>query len=415
MAWLTKGAGAILDQGLFAGTNFVVSILLARWLTAHAFGVFSVVYSVFLLLAAIHTAAVSEPMIVLGAGKYSERLPRFLALTLVWHVAVTVAGAGIVLLASGVLFAVAGRQFAWALLALAAAIPGMLLYWLVRRAFYIRVAPGPAAAGGVLYLLLSVAGVSGLHVADLLSAPAAFLVQGAASAVVSLVLLTRLRVAWTRRDGDVPLAAAIRDFVAYARWSCPTMVLGWIPHNVFYLLMPVFTSVQAAGILRALTNVVMPALNAMTASSALLLPVLSRQSRLGQDRLVRRTTEVAAAVLGGASLVYLWVVLQWGERVVDLAYAGRYSGSRQVMVLLALLPLCYAPIVVYDKSLRATGRMADLFYSYVASTIVAVTTGVLLLWAYGLSGAAAAIVVSTAASACALPFYYYRGLRPCTG
>jgi hypothetical protein len=33
ISWTTKGGPAILDQGLFAGTNFVANILLARWLS----------------------------------------------------------------------------------------------------------------------------------------------------------------------------------------------------------------------------------------------------------------------------------------------------------------------------------------------------------------------------------------------
>ncbi|MGB5153560.1 MAG: hypothetical protein WBN74_07940, partial [Candidatus Sulfotelmatobacter sp.] len=31
--WAMKGGLAILDQGVFAGSNFVISILLARWLS----------------------------------------------------------------------------------------------------------------------------------------------------------------------------------------------------------------------------------------------------------------------------------------------------------------------------------------------------------------------------------------------
>jgi O-antigen/teichoic acid export membrane protein len=412
---VTKGSLAVLDQGLFAGSNFLVSILLARWLSTGAFGVFSVAYSVFLLIAAAHTAAVSEPMLVLGAGKYAERLPRFLAVTLAWHLMVTVACAVVLLVIAFVLFVLAGSAFTTTFLALAVSIPGLLLYWLVRRVFYIRSAPEWAAAGGVLYVVLNVAGIVSLHSAGALSAPAAFLVQGAASVVVSVVLLRRVRVAWRPDGDDAGLAAAIPDYLAYAKWSFPAMLVGWIPHNVFYLLIPAFSSVQSAGILRALLNVVMPALNAMVACSSLLLPVLSKLSRSGDGRRVRQTTERATAVLAVGALVYVLLVLQWGELLVGFAYAGRYSGSGTVLVLLALLPLCYAPIVVYDKSLRATGRMADLFYSYAASTAVAVTIGVLLLRAYGVTGGAAAMLVSTAATACALPFYYYRGLSTCTG
>lgn len=48
--WARKGFWAVLDQGLFAGSNFLVSVLLARWLEPASYGAFSVAYSVFLLL-----------------------------------------------------------------------------------------------------------------------------------------------------------------------------------------------------------------------------------------------------------------------------------------------------------------------------------------------------------------------------
>ena len=48
LKWLHKGGFAVLDQGLFAGSNFLASILLARWLPAAEYGAFVVAYSIFL-------------------------------------------------------------------------------------------------------------------------------------------------------------------------------------------------------------------------------------------------------------------------------------------------------------------------------------------------------------------------------
>ena len=36
--WAMKGGLALLDQGVFAGSNFVISILLARWFYTHLRG-----------------------------------------------------------------------------------------------------------------------------------------------------------------------------------------------------------------------------------------------------------------------------------------------------------------------------------------------------------------------------------------
>ena len=72
LAWGTKGSLAILDQGLFAWAHFLLSILLARWLTPTEYGAFALAYSIFLLFGAFHTALLTEPMMVFGAVSRAE-------------------------------------------------------------------------------------------------------------------------------------------------------------------------------------------------------------------------------------------------------------------------------------------------------------------------------------------------------
>ena len=80
--WGKKGGLTLLDQGLFSGANFLVNILLARWLAPEEYGAFAVAYSIFLLLAAFHTAVLTEPMMIFGAGKYVDKFPKYLGILL---------------------------------------------------------------------------------------------------------------------------------------------------------------------------------------------------------------------------------------------------------------------------------------------------------------------------------------------
>jgi hypothetical protein len=66
--WLSKGLWAVTDQGLFALTNFGASILLARWLPQREFGAYAVAFSVLLLMGVVHTALLTEPMLVFGTS-----------------------------------------------------------------------------------------------------------------------------------------------------------------------------------------------------------------------------------------------------------------------------------------------------------------------------------------------------------
>jgi O-antigen/teichoic acid export membrane protein len=60
--WAKKGSLAVLDQALFSGANFLVNILLARWLPPEEYGAFAVALSIYYLLLGFHTAVITEPM-----------------------------------------------------------------------------------------------------------------------------------------------------------------------------------------------------------------------------------------------------------------------------------------------------------------------------------------------------------------
>jgi len=151
VSWATKGSLAIADQGLFAGSNFFVNILLARWLAPADYGAFALAFSIFLLLGAFHTAILTEPMLVFGPGKYADRFHSYIAILLRGHFVLMLPGAALLAAAALVLGRLYSPSVARAFLGLALAGPFILLLWLVRRAFYVQLRPGWAAAGGALY------------------------------------------------------------------------------------------------------------------------------------------------------------------------------------------------------------------------------------------------------------------------
>src|SRR6204780_3870303 len=102
--WITKGGLAIVDQGLISGSNFLLGILLARWLMPEQYGAYALAFSAFLLLSFLYHSLLLEPMAVFSGSTYHRSLRGYLG-ALVWiHLAIT--GLTIVLLggAAGVAF-----------------------------------------------------------------------------------------------------------------------------------------------------------------------------------------------------------------------------------------------------------------------------------------------------------------------
>jgi O-antigen/teichoic acid export membrane protein len=222
VSWTAKGSLAILDQGLFAGTNFVANILLARWLAPAEYGAFALAFSIFLLAGMFHTALLTEPMMVFGPAKYLARFEHYLGLLFRAHLAVTLALSLLLLGAALVGEWLYNPLVGWALVGAALAAPGILFLWLVRRAFYVCLRPAWAAMGGALYCLLLLPVIVLLRLAGLLAPATALAAMGGAALAVALLLVFRLHPRWRVR-GDGPwLRQVAADHWRYGRWTAAT-------------------------------------------------------------------------------------------------------------------------------------------------------------------------------------------------
>ncbi|MFQ5571532.1 MAG: hypothetical protein ACE5G0_17775, partial [Rhodothermales bacterium] len=88
--WSTRISLSILDQILLSGANFILNVLLARWLIPDAYGAFAVAFSVFLFLSGIHNALIVDPMSVLGPARFGNRLPGYLTSLFYTHGGLTI-------------------------------------------------------------------------------------------------------------------------------------------------------------------------------------------------------------------------------------------------------------------------------------------------------------------------------------
>src|SRR5437899_1179777 len=71
-AWAGKGALSVADEVLISGSNFMVSVMLGRWLSSAQYGAYALSFSIFLLLTSIHQALLLEPMSVFGPSLYPD-------------------------------------------------------------------------------------------------------------------------------------------------------------------------------------------------------------------------------------------------------------------------------------------------------------------------------------------------------
>jgi O-antigen/teichoic acid export membrane protein len=394
--WMTKGFWAVLDQGLFAASNFVLNVLLARWLSPSDYGAFSIAFAVFLLIASLHTATLCEPMLVFGSGKYRNRLSEYLGILVYGNMGFAALGSLALLLASLGIALWGSIALSVVLLALALAGPFVLLLWLMRRACYVRLDPRLAATGGAWYMILMLAGAYVLYRFEWLSAASALGVMGISSLVVSLWLAARLRMERPRLRDNELLRESLESHWKWGRWSTANQALAWLPSNIYFLLLPIWGGLEVAAAFKALTNLLMPMLQANAALTSLLLPILVRAR---ENSTFGAHVRLALIPFVLAPSLY-WILLGAFHRpLVSWLYGGQYTEHANLLWLLGLVPIAAAVRGVMAQTWKALERPDWLFVASAVSGVVAVTLGVGCVYLWGIVGAGIGFLISQVAAA----------------
>jgi O-antigen/teichoic acid export membrane protein len=404
-----QGFWAVADQGLFATSNFLVSVMLARWLAPKDYGAFTVAYTVLLLFGTAHTALLTEPMLVFGAGRFRGRWRPYLGALMKGHWKLTLP-AGALLTAGGV--AVWTRHdpvLAQALIGFGVAAPFILLPWLLRRACYVRLEPRLAAAAGAVNLAAVTAGLAVLSASAALSVPRALAVMAAASILASAWLLFKLRLAPAPRSSGGITRDVFRQHWEYGRWSMATLALSWVPGNVYYLVLPAHLGLEASAGLKALMNLILPIQHVNTALAVFLVPVFVASR--GTPEFVRLVNR-ALLVFAAGSFAYWSLLVALRGPLMNLLYRGRYAWDTQVFLPLGLFLLMTVVVNVIGSALRAMERPDQVFRANVWSTIVALTAGSWAAIQWGVPGASAALALGATLKAAGLWGYYRRLGQP---
>jgi len=392
---LRKSIWAVGDQGLFAGTHFILNVLLARWLTPEAYGAFAVVYSAFLVLVLIHDALLIQPLLVFGSRQFRNKFSVYLRTLALWGNSGLAIAGGLLLAAAGTWFGYTENpHLAASLFACAAAQPFILFLWLMRRATYVHDKQNIAVGGGIAYVVIVVFATIMLRQWSALTASVTFLVLGGAALVVGVGIMWQL-IGWVGvRPSSFLLTHAFGKHWRYGRWAAGTGVMIWVIGNVYILLLPIWGGLEASGALKALLNLVQPVMQAYMAFSALLIPEFVRAQAEGHFR--QKAIMVTVCFLLGAG-AYWFVLASWDAELLHLLYGGQYNEYTDLLWLLGALPFVDGVKVVLEAGLRAVEKPDLLFWAYLGSTLVTLTAGVVLLAFFGLAGAAIGLTASSVA------------------
>jgi O-antigen/teichoic acid export membrane protein len=391
---------AVFDQGIFAGASFIVTVLLARWMTQTDFGAFSVAYYVYVLFQNVFEGLIHEPFGIFGAGRLSRQLQAYTGRLLIGLSFLGVVFTGMILVLALVLHAIGQYALANAFAGAAVAVTFLMARVAIRQPLYILSCVHWSVAAGAIYLVCILAALCALRSWSMLTAFSAFLAMGVASAISSgLIILILLKPIWRSSDAALAPRELIADHIAYGKWAIGERFLLWFQTSIFFLELPIVAGLHGTGAYRAISILVLPALMTLGAVGAVMLPMLVRvQAEQPKPYWVRLL--LPGAILG--MFGYGVALVVFGDEIGHLLFGGQYDADLTTplltVVAIGLIPAAITGVL--ELQLRAAVRIRQILIARVAATAALMLVGIILTAWFQLLGALIALDVVLLTTAC---------------
>jgi O-antigen/teichoic acid export membrane protein len=412
--WGSKAFFAIADQGTFSGANFILNILLARWLQPSEYGIFVLIFSIFLFISGFHNALLLEPMNTIGVARYGDVITTYVGKTIWIHVFLTLS-LSIVLLLTTSIFFFKGSYLAPPLGGISIALPFMLLFWLLRIVCYIKIMPEIALRGSVIYLFLVLFGLSVFHKLRWLTPLNTFLLTGATSVLISFLLIKLLKI---KLNPSVLFGANPKFqniFSAhwnYSRWVIGSAFVHWLSGAVYLPMVGSILGLPQLAAFRAIQNLILPLNQIMTALGVLILPWTSRQIANKGKIWIKRGISKFFFPFAFIAVGYIIFIFFLGQNLITILYGDVYYTQYNWMIpyfcLIAIVGAIVQPLYIFLKSFQMPNA---IFFSQTGAAIFSLTLGIYLVWYLKLHGSLQALLISLLINGLILFIFFYKHMR----
>lgn len=413
--WGSGSVLSIMDQGILSLCNFAINIHLSRILVPKQYGLFAIVFSIYLLLLSLNQALVLEPLSIVGMTRYKNNLIRYFRKISVIQFAISL-GLSLLMLIVAVVFYFTGNELYYSLIALIIAGPFISMFFLARRFCYLLFTPRIAFAGTMIYVSLLLPIYWWLFKTGQVSTFHVFLLFGGTSLASSIVIIVIIK----KKFPSLLKSVVSSKIVAYKHWNLGKWLLGsaavgWLSSSIYFPMVASLSGLEATAALKAMDNLLLPMQQVITALSLIIIPKVAAHAN--RDRLFLRNVSIKLTVIFTSLVtIYLLVLYLSENQLVHFLY-----GSNTIYIYyLWLLPFVGLSLIVravadlgIGVSLRIVERFDVLFKSSVVNSIFSVTVGFLLVWKYGIFGAGIATAIGAALQLVVSSFYFSKifGLR----
>lgn len=382
----------LLDQVLVSGSNFLIGILLTRWLGLEDYGIFALAWLGLQLASGLQLNYVLKPMMSLGpkmpAGDRQNYLAttQLLNLIFVGFLTLLAFGGGIV---GGRIWPEIDIQPLFPVLPLG--IMAYLLQDYYRRLFYLQDKPLLAflldtmAYGG---MILGMGLCYGMDCLSVRSAYAILLITFTLSTLVGYALADTPSWQWVR------IKETMLSHWRFSSWLVGTAALQFFGSNFFLVAAGGLLGASGVGALRiaqnlmGLTHILFQAMENVVPIRAA--TALSRDGIPGMIKYLRIISAKAAAIIG---LILLGVALS-AEPLLSRVYGQDFVGYGYLLVAYCGFYATIFPGYPLRFALRSIEYTQPIFWAYVISALFSLSAAYPMVEAWGLLGVVYGLIVT---------------------
>jgi O-antigen/teichoic acid export membrane protein len=363
-------------------------LILARELSKSSFGEFILVYTGLQIILSFQGAIVTQPHNVLAVHYENDEYKTYTSTALYEQVVLCVVT---FLICSAV---AAGLSFwtssaARLVLLLAVAAPVWQAQEFSRRVMYTEVRP----RGAILNDLASYGGqavvILTLILTDNLSGDSAILAIAATSTLAAILGVIQIRDSLNWRFERRYLVQSWR----HSQWLVGATASSLAGNNAYIYMVAVFGGASASATLAAVIVILRPVGVLITVLQTMIPTYLARHYSARGDLLSTRIWWPILAV-GPIILAYAILVSFIGTRLMDLLYNGQY-GEQTILVMLISFHFILQYIgTLSGSTLRVINATSVMFVGSLASSIVTLTAGWLLIGTLSVEGAAVGMILN---------------------
>jgi O-antigen/teichoic acid export membrane protein len=353
---------ALVDQALVSGANFATNILIARTLSVHNYGVFTLAWMAVLFANSLQYALVIIPMASVGPKQDVNERPSYFG-TVLLHEAIFACFAALAMLTAVVLSARHFPQLAVGNVALPLSVAtfAYLGQDFIRRYFF--------CIGENKWALLS-DGISYLSQLPILFGLSRCRELTVSSTLWVIAVTSFLGIGFmVKRYGPVCFdVQSLRDVSLkhwrISRWLVSSAFMQWGAGNLFVVAAPIYLGAAASAVLRASQNIVAVAHVWFLGLDNVVPAQAATQLRCnGVDGMLRYIKSVSV-LWGSITFFFTGLIALFPDFLLGLAYGSKYAFDGYVLRLYALLYLVTFFAGPLRAGLQALEYTSAIFWAY---------------------------------------------------